>query len=129
MIIYANLCNPASSANGLEKRIRQRMPGMAEYLYDMNALERRLQDGLYDVDVMVVHVGGGSPISELLAYHGDLKGLNIILIVNGITSDEQIARLLKLYPRYMTFDANDDTVLLMLENRVKSSRDRAVGAV
>ncbi|MDY6831698.1 MAG: hypothetical protein SWC96_07610 [Thermodesulfobacteriota bacterium] len=127
MIIYTNLCSHASSANGLEKRIRQRMPGMAEYLYDMKALEQRLKDGLYDVDVMVVHVGGNSPISELLAYQGDLKGLNIILVLSGITSDEQIARLLKLYPRYMTFDANDDTVLLMLENRVKNSRGKGAG--
>ncbi|MFZ5564567.1 MAG: hypothetical protein ACOZBW_10985 [Thermodesulfobacteriota bacterium] len=124
MIIYANLCCPAQAANGLEKRMRQRMPGMAEYLYDLGALEKRLKTGIYDIDVMVVHVGETSPISELLEYQGDLKGLNVILVLNGVTSDRQIAQLLTLYPRYMTFDANDDTILLMLENRMKNSRTR-----
>lgn len=124
MIIYANLCNPAQSASSLEKRMRQRMPGVAEYLCDLKAVEKRLKKGLYDIDVMVLHVGDESPISELMEYQNDLKGLNIILVLNGIASDRQIARLLTLYPRYMTFDANDDTILLMLEARIKNNRNR-----
>jgi hypothetical protein len=124
MIVYANLCGPIQPANSLEKRMRQRMPGMAEYLYDLQDVEKRLKKGIYDIDVLVLHVGGDSPIPELLEYQNDLKGLNIILVLKGVASDRQIAQLLTLYPRYMTFDANDDTILLMLENRIKNNRNR-----
>jgi hypothetical protein len=68
---------------------------------------------------MIIHVGIGSPVSELLEYQNDLKEFNIILVINDVASNQEMAQLLKLYPRYMTFDTADDTILALLEQRVK----------
>lgn len=119
MIVYANLCCLDHQTSGLEKLMRQKMPGKAEYLYDLEGLKKRLRASVYDIEVMVIHISGASPIAELLEHQNDLKELKIILILNGTASNDQIEQLLKLYPRYMTFDTVDDTIISLLEQRVK----------
>lgn len=119
MIVYADLCRSDHQKNGLEKLMRQRLPGKAEYLHSLEDLRKRLQTSVYNIDIMVIHVGSTSPIPELLECQDDLKELNIILILSEIAADDQIAQLLKLYPRYMTFDSADDTIISLLEQRVE----------
>lgn len=118
MIVYANLCGPDHHRNGLEKRMRQRFPKDTEYLHDLKALQKRLQDSIFDIDFMVIHVCSESPVPELLEIQNDLKEINIILIYNETATKDQIVRLLKLYPRYMTSDAADDTIISLLEQRL-----------
>jgi 1-aminocyclopropane-1-carboxylate deaminase/D-cysteine desulfhydrase-like pyridoxal-dependent ACC family enzyme len=118
MIVYADLCRLDHQKNGLEKLMRQRLPGRTEYLHSLEELKKRIQSSVYNIDIMVIHVGSTSPIPELLEYQDDLKQLNIILILSGITADDQIAQLLRLYPRYMTFDSADDTIISLLEQRI-----------
>ncbi len=118
MIVYTNLCGSNHNKNGLEKRIRQRLPNKAEYLHSLEDMDQRLRASVYNIDILVIHIGETSPIAELLEYQNDLKELNIILVFHESTSNDQIAQLLKLYPRYMTFDAADETILSLLEQRV-----------
>ncbi|MEW6077350.1 MAG: hypothetical protein AB1724_06045 [Thermodesulfobacteriota bacterium] len=119
MIVYADLCRPDHHKNGLEKLMRQKLPGRAEYIHGLDELKNRLRASLYNIDIMVIHVGDSSPIKELLEHQNDLKELNIILIINEIASNERIAQLLKLYPRYMTFDPADQIVMSLLEHRLR----------
>ncbi len=121
MIVYANLCCFDRRANDLEKIIRRRIPGEAEYFYNLKDLEKRLRASVYDIDAMVIHIGGASPICELLEHQNDLKELNIILILNETATKEQFSQLLKLYPRYMTYDALDSAIISLLEQRVKNN--------
>jgi len=118
MIVYANLCRPDHPSNGIEKLMKQRLPDQAEYLYSVEDLKKRLQESIYDINAMVLHVGINTPMPELLEHQNDLRELNIILVINGAASTDQMAQMLKLYPRYMTFDASDDTIISMLEKRV-----------
>ena len=75
---------------------------------------------MYNIDIMVIHVGCESPVTQLLEFQTDLKELNIILIFNETASSEQVAQLLKLYPRYMTSDAADETIISLLEQRLNN---------
>lgn len=120
MIVYANLCRQEKQKNGLEKLMRQRFQEKTEYLYSLEDLQERLRASIYNIDIMVIHVGCNSPIPGLLEFQNDLKELNIILIFNEIASNEQMAQLLRLYPRYMTSDAADETIISLLEQRLNN---------
>ena len=118
MIVYTNLCPSPLETSGLEKRIRQRIPSLVEYFHDLNDLGGRLRTRIYDIDIIVIHVCRTSPIAELLEYQQDLKELDIVLVLNDSIENEQLTRLLRLFPRYMAFDPDDNTILNLLENRI-----------
>ena len=73
MIVYTDLCRSDHPQNGLEEMMRQRLPGRAEYLHGLDDLKKRLRTSIYNIDMMVIHVGSASPIPELLEYQNDLK--------------------------------------------------------
>jgi hypothetical protein len=129
MIVYADLCRINHNNNGLEKLMREKLPGRAEYLHGLDELKERLRASLYNIDIMVIYVGESSPILELLEHQTDLKEVNIILILHDIASNEMIAQLLKLYPRYMTFDPADEIVLSLLEQRIQEKSQSLKTAV
>jgi hypothetical protein len=120
MIVYANLCRTGHQKNGLEKLMRKQFPEKTEYLYSLEDLQKRLRASIYNIDIMVIHVGCESPVPGLLEFQNDLKELNIILIFSETASNEQVAQLLKLYPRYMTSDAADETIISLLEQRLSN---------
>lgn len=126
MIVYANLCDLDNGRNGLERLMRQKFPENTEYLYSLEDLRKRLRASIYDIEIMVIHIGCDSPIAGLLEFQNDLKELNIILIFNEAASDKQMAQLLKLYPRYMTADEADDTIISLLEQRLNNNIKKSV---
>lgn len=132
MILYVNLCRDRQEPNKLEKSMRRKMPDMVEYIHDISDMEKRLQDSIYNIEAMIIELSSSSPIDRLMAHKEDLKNLNLVLVLDGITSDKQIAKMLQLYPRYMTFSPNDNTVLSVLENRLRkiprTAKSGATGA-
>ncbi len=92
MIVYANLCDPKERENGLEGLIRLNFPFNTEYLYSLEDLRERLRASMYNIEIMVIHVGCDSPVAGLLEFQNDLKELNIILIFNETASHEQMAQ-------------------------------------
>lgn len=119
MIVYVNLCRACHKANGFEQMIRRKIPDNTEYIYTIEDLKSRIQRAIYDIDVIIFDICQATPISEIIECRNDLKDINIILILNDISSDRHIEQLLKLYPRYMTFGSGDDAIISVLKNRIQ----------
>ena len=126
MILYLNLCQPFHKANGFKKLIETSMPQNLQALYTLEELGQRIQKSTFDIDILIVHVCADSPITQLLAYKDDLKDLSVVLVLHDITSDKHIEKLLQLYPRYMTFGENYNTIISVLENRL-AFREKQAG--
>lgn len=127
MILYLNLCSPRHQADGFEAMIRRKLPGTLEYMYNLDDLKKRIQTAIYDIDVLIIDVCQASPIQDIVALQKDLKDMNIILILNDITSNRQIEQLLKLYPRYMTFGPGDETIISVLKKRIQYKKGDHTG--
>ncbi|MFO8049433.1 MAG: hypothetical protein R6U29_10415 [Desulfosudaceae bacterium] len=118
MILYLNLCQPVNKTNGLRNLIDQKMPGNMQALYNIEDLQKRIQGPTFNIDIVIIHVGADSPIHQLLEFKNDLKDLSVVLVLHNVTSDKDIDKLLKLYPRYMTFGDDYHTIISVLENRL-----------
>ncbi|MFP4446978.1 MAG: hypothetical protein ACLFPD_12115 [Desulfosudaceae bacterium] len=126
MILYLNLCQPFHKANGLKKMIETSLPQNLQALYTLEELGQRIQASTFDIDILIVHVCADSPITQLLDHKDDLKDLSVVLVLHDITSDKHIEKLLQLYPRYMTFGENYNTIISVLKNRL-AFREKQAG--
>ncbi len=118
MILYLNLCGLKQTPSALETMLAQNMPQNTESLYTLEDLERRIRTGIYDICALVIELCRTSPVSGLLAFREELKDLYVILTLNDLSGDDQIAKLLKLYPRHINFDNNFHKVMAILQNRM-----------
>ena len=123
MILYLNLCSPHHQSNGLEKMLFKRMPGFSESLNCLEELQERIRSAIHDIDIVLIHVCDDSPVTQLLSFRNELRDLNVVLVLHKVTSDKYIEQLLSLYPRYMTFEPEYETILSVLENRIKFKQE------
>ncbi len=56
-------------------------------------------------------------IVNLLEYQEDIKDLHLVLVIKENLSEDQLTAALKLYPRHLAFDENNDKIMDILRNR------------
>ncbi len=118
MILYLNLSRRSKKDSQAERQIRRTMRGKVKYIYKIKSLKKRVQ-AANKISAVFIEADPDSPISELLEYQKDFQQADILLILHNITCNQQIANLLRLYPRYITFDGEIemDKVLLLLKKQ------------
>ncbi len=128
MILYVNLCaDSRKKTSDLQKALQQNanIKAVTEYVYDLQALKKRIQAPECSHQIIIIELCRTSPISELLAHRNDLKKFSLVLRLRDITDNEQILQLFQLYPRYMSLSSDTGTILSVLENRLHDHRQKA----
>ncbi len=119
MILYLNLGGPETPSSKLETTVKQNMPDLVESLTDLEALRKRIQTRIFDINIIIIELDNSSPVDELLEFKEELKDLKTILILNDLNQRSRVNELFQLYPRHVAFDNNSDKIMSIINNQLR----------